>query len=485
MKQPEHQARLRRLLNENAAWKLLRSDNAPFTLAFLASLFSTENEVAYGDARAALDLELERARLSGEMESGPGATSYLRQWIKSGWLRELDDRLTRTDAAEVALRFCRGLDERDNQTTASHLRIVQEAVRDLAVALSPDPQARLALLEEQRGRLEQEIRDVKAGVIHTLSEREQAERVREVYQLASVLTADFRRVEDEIRSLDQSLRVQMIESDARGELVRGLLEKEALLAETDAGRAFESFYQLLADSDRSAELREQLRRVLDSSAAEHLRPRQSRFLRNLMRELMRESEHIFTVRSRTDESLRAYLEMGVLAERRAVDRLLMELERVAVNFADQSLNLRQETQLILNTGSVRLRSPDTMRLKPAEQPLDTRDVAAHMNSRTPSDTMLAFLDSVNVRQVALELRQCLRQQGPLAIADLVRQRPVTQGLEELVAYLRVGFAVQATRLPDTQPVHIKDRSGHQLLVKVPHLILSPDMFPEHIEELVL
>ena len=39
------QAKYRRLFQESATWKLLRADNAPVILAFLADLFSEDSEI--------------------------------------------------------------------------------------------------------------------------------------------------------------------------------------------------------------------------------------------------------------------------------------------------------------------------------------------------------------------------------------------------------------------------------------------------------
>ena len=151
------QAKYRRLFAESAAWKLLKVDNAPYILAFIADLFSEESEVPYGRARILLDAEIERSRELGIWPTETSAATYLNQWIKNGWLREMDDSLTKTDASEIALRFCKGLDERNSGTTASHLRIVQEAVRDLAVAISPNVDERVTLLESKKAEIQREI----------------------------------------------------------------------------------------------------------------------------------------------------------------------------------------------------------------------------------------------------------------------------------------------------------------------------------------
>ena len=86
-------------------------------------------------------------------------------------------------------------------------------------------------------------------------------------------------MEDEIRMLDQSLRVQIIEEDAnRGDVLQSVMQQEAVLENTDAGRAFEGFFQLLCDQNRSMEFREQLRTVLNQRAADHLTPPRNIFL---------------------------------------------------------------------------------------------------------------------------------------------------------------------------------------------------------------
>jgi hypothetical protein len=227
----ECHARYRRLARENAAWRLLRAANAPLVLAFIGDLFKETNDVPFSRAKAALDLELSHWREADWFDSEKSAAAYLREWIQAGWLRELDDNLGKTDAFETALRFCEGLDKRENQATASHLRIVQEAVRDLTASLSPNAQERVTLLASRQAELQREIDDLNAGIVKMLSDSEQRERIREVYQLASVLTGDFRRVEDDIRLLDQALRVQMIESDNnRGQVLQNLLQKEHVLS---------------------------------------------------------------------------------------------------------------------------------------------------------------------------------------------------------------------------------------------------------------
>jgi hypothetical protein len=480
------QAKYRRLFQESAAWRLLRADNAPYILAFITDLFSEESEIPYGGARIMLDAEIERSRELGIWVTETTAATYLNQWLMNGWLREMDDMLTKTDASEIALRFCKGLDERNSGTTASHLRIVQEAVRDLAVAISPDVDERVTLLESKKAEIQREIDALQAGVVPALSEVEQRERVREIYQLASVLTGDFRRVEDEIRGLDKDLRVQIIEGDAsRGDVLLSVMEKEALLSTTDAGSAFEGFFQLLCNQNRSMEFREQLRSILRQPVARQLSASQHQFLSQLMRELSRESDRVFRVRRRTEEGLRSYIESGAAAENRAVELLISKLERQAVLIRDEGVDLKTDTSLSLPVGPIEIKSPESMRLKSPDDKLDTSGVEEKANSREPSTHVLDCLDAVQVREVAHQVFNTLRELGPMSISGLASQNPLKSGLEELVAYLRVAKAVGATALDQKEAVEVTDKQGVILKASIPTYLLSADLFPEDIDELAL
>jgi len=480
------QAKYRRLFQENAAWKLLRADNAPVILAFISDLFSEESEVPYGRARIALEAELERCRESGVWQTETPAGSYLNQWEQAGWLRDMDDQLTKTDASEIALRFSQGLEQKGTGTSASHLRIVQQAVRDFAVAISPNADERLTLLEYRKAEIQREIDALNAGVVSELSEAQQRERIREIYQLASVLTGDFRRVEDEIRELDQEIRVQMIESGAkRGDILLSVMEKEALLANTDAGSAFEGFYQLLCDQNRSTEFSDQLRSILNRPVAEQLNRQQQQYLGQLMRELSRESDRVFKIRRRTGESLRAYVESGAAFENRAVDQLLNQLERWAVDFKTAGINLKSSTNLSLPVGVVRVGSPDAMRLKSPDDKLDTSGVEEEINSRSPSTDMLDCLDEVRIKEVAYRMRDILRSDGPMTVASIVSFYPLKSGLEELVAYLRVAKSVGATTLDDKEELEVFDKQGIRFKASIPKYLLNADLFSKDIEEMLI
>ncbi|MCO6508179.1 MAG: DUF3375 domain-containing protein [Snodgrassella sp.] len=476
-------AKYNRYYTESKVWKLLRATTAPLILAFIEQLFSTgQNEVPYSQARVLLEAELE----NNLWEADTPASTYINQWIKDGWLREMDNKLTKTDACEIALRFCQGFDERSINTSASHLRIVQEAVRELVIALNENPEERIALLNQRKAELEKEIETIQTKGIKILSDQQQRERLREIYQLASVLTNDFRYVEEEIRRLDQNIRVKMIEKDNnRGAVLQAIMDQEALLAQSDAGSAFEGFFQLLCDPNRSTEFKEQLDIILSQTSASHLQPPQRKFLKRLLQELNQESEHIFQIRRRTEESLKTYIESGAAQEKRTVDRLITQLEQLAVNFTRNKVNFKQTTSLTLPTGNIEINSPDSISLKEPIAAIQIADITEHTNSTAPSEAVITLLDTVQIKELATTIYHNLCTFGPLTIAGLVEKKAINFGLEELVAYLRIAQHIQATELNTKESIIIQDKQGVQIKATLPKYLLSASLFPANLEELSL
>ena len=79
----------------------------------------------------------------------------------------------------------------------------------------------------------------------------------------------------------------------------------------------------------------------------------------------------------------------------------------------------------------------------------------------------------------------LMQNSPQTISQLIHQLPISEGLEELVAYIRIARAVKATELASVEDVIINDHQGNRLRASIPTMLLTASLFPENIEDLSL
>lgn len=125
------------ILEINNTWKLLRAKSAPFVISFLKNIFSKDREVPYEYARANLkEFSDDLVNKLSPEDRKQSAKDYLREWMDRGWLRELDNKLFMTDAAQKAIDFCDRLENKVVSTSATHLEILQQEVQKLYIQVA-------------------------------------------------------------------------------------------------------------------------------------------------------------------------------------------------------------------------------------------------------------------------------------------------------------------------------------------------------------
>ncbi|OYQ80559.1 hypothetical protein B9T19_04755 [Ignatzschineria sp. F8392] len=471
---------------ESLVWKLLRADNAPYILAFISALFSEDKEIPYTQARLKLDHYIKEGLQQNFWNAGEqSASDYLRAWIYEGWLRESNDHLLTTDASEIALRFVYSLQERRLGTTASHFRIVQEAVRDLTITLTQNVKERIALLQAEQIALQREIDDLQQYGIVPLKSEEKREKILEVFYLASQLTDDFRKIEEEIRQLDQSIRMKMIEQNrTKGEILTQILEaEETLFNKTEAGSSFESFYKLLCDAHHFNEFRLQLRHLVKSELGQYLKPTQQKYLYSLAQVLSREGERVRSIRRKTTESLRTFIEHDLYEDNQAVAKLIMRLERRLLQLKSEGVDVRNHLlPLSLPTGIPVITSPMSMRLRTPDEEIEVGNIVTQKNSRTVSATILNYLETVNILELAQKVKSLLIERNTaLSIGQILEDLPPRFGLEEVVAHIRIARRIGAPQLPLQESIRVADQYG-DFVLKLPKIVLSATQFPDDFNE---
>jgi hypothetical protein len=75
--------------------------------------------------------------------------------------------------------------------------------------------------------------------------------------------------------------------------------------------------------------------------------------------------------------------------------------------------------------------------------------------------------------------------GPMTLGEVIEMRPLTAGIEELVAHVRIAQAVNAPREESTESLTILGQDGARLRATIPTYVLTPELLPAQIEDLAL
>lgn len=340
--------RFTKLRRNHPAWLLLASRNGSLILASLKPLIETHpGGIEFEEAVARLAVTFADHVNDTEFELGDDHTltarRELRQWLKRGLIVERNGQLLATDALQRAILFLDSLDVQTMTSTASRLATVQRAIEELEAQLNPSLTDRAQSLQARIEALAKELEAVKAGNIEVLDGPPAEEGIREVYQLAISLQADFRRVEDSYREADRSLRQRIIvERQHRGQIVDELLGSHDALVQTAEGQVFESFHQQLVKSAELEQMKSRLRLILSNKNVDKaLQRKQKTDLRLLVSRLVQDSERVIQARARSERDVRNFLKSGLADEQIRVGALLQEIFQVALEVDWESQRIRR------------------------------------------------------------------------------------------------------------------------------------------------
>lgn len=459
------------LRRNHPAWLLLASPKGPLILAILKTLLEENpNGVDFEEVVGRLTAALVDHANDSEFDSGDdhslAARCELRQWLRRGLIVERNGQVFATDALQRSLQFLDSLEERAMTSTASRLATVQRAIESLEAQLNRSQAEREKSLMTKVKSLQDELTAVQAGQFEVLDGPQAEEGIREVYQLAISLQADFRRVEDSYRDADLALKKRIIgDRQNRGQIVDELLSGHETLIQTSEGQVFESFYAQLVKSTDLEEMKSRLRSILANSNTEQaLERKQKTDLRQLVSRLVWDSERVIQARAKSERDVRGFLKSELADEQARVGTLIHEILEVALRVDWKSPKVR--------------RSPGQLppiAISIPNLPLIERLLVKQIGDSGGDDLQLSVSEADPAKMDdefwqayrALDLEQLfettlaqLRAAAkPLTLRELAEALPPTHDLETLAYWLAMARQAGIAIHDQTESIDLQDDDG--------------------------
>lgn len=436
---------LSNLRRNHPAWRLLAADGAPFVVAFLYRTFVDPNVRALGEKTLAAKLEdyLYYLRQSVGDETFPrSARDYLRDWADDarGWLRRYyppgsdEPHFDLTPAAERAIQWLAGLEERRFVGAESRLKLVFDLLHQIAMGSETNPDVRIAELRRRRADIDAEIERIRGGALPLLEPTQLRERFVQATDTARALLADFRQVEQNFRDLDRQVRERITTAEgSKGELLEEIFGERDAIVDSDQGRSFHAFWDFLMSPARQEELTGLLEQVLALEQVAELAPDPR--LKRVHYDWLSAGEVTQKTVARLSEQLRRYLDDQAWFENRRIMEVLRVLEQ-------RALAVRDEPPAG-HVMSLAAASP-TVAL-PMERPLFSPPVKpviedqALVEGEADVDTRALFEQFyVDKERLRAHLHRALQTRRQISLAELLEAHPLEQGLAELVAWLSLA-----------------------------------------------
>jgi len=484
---PEAARKYLSMRRENVSWSLLASRRAPLVIGCLIPLLEGKQEEMSWEMAVEKLAEM-FVEHSNQEEFGitpdehvTMARAELRDWLKRGLVAERDGRLMATDALEKVFHFLGGLEEDHMTSTASRLGTVQREIENLEAQLNPDRSKRASHLRKRIEALEGELTRVERGEFEVLHGGRAQEGIREVYQLALSLRADFRRVEDSYREADRRLRQNIVRSDQnRGSVLELMLDGHDALLKTPEGGVFDNFYQQLSENAELEEMKSRLRSILERpEASQALNHRQRADLRWLVSGLVRESERVIQARARGERDVRGFIKAGQAGEQHRIGALLNDILEAATDIEWSSTAIRRAPGPLPPVGIAIPLLPLVQRLRFKEPGSDGDQELDLSASEAPIEDMsedfwmaLDGLDRLALYRDTLTALETAKE--GLSLGSLAATLPPTHDLETLAYWLGLGRETETAFSEERESFDIQDRNGVPTLFNVPRIALNAE-----------
>jgi len=469
------------LRRQHPAWRLLQADSVALVASFLNRAFVQPNQrvMRQSDLAEALEDTLYTIREQRGANAYPkSALEYLNDWAGNdrAWLRKFyppgtdEPHFDLTPATERALAWLESLTQRAFVGTESRLLTLFDLLRQMQQGSETDVEARVQELERRRDAIEAEIDRARSGDLMLLGDTALKERFVQFTTLARELLADFREVEHNFRGLDRRVRERIALWDgSKGQLLHDILGERDLIADSDQGRSFRAFWDFLMSRARQDELSGLLDHVLQLPPVADLTPDPR--LKRVHYDWLEAGEHAQRTVALLSQQLRRFLDDQAYLENRRIMDILRGIEAGAL--------------------AVRTQPPqgDFLRIDeiapaielPMERPLHAPPIKLALESATirvgdedlDADALYTQF-TVDRTVLAQHVRRALQQHSQVTLPDLLLQRPLQQGLAELVAYLSLAAEPGHALIDDTQEDTIDwtARDGHHKQARLPRVIFS-------------
>jgi len=448
-------ATLELLRRNHPAWRLLCAQHAPLAASFLHRVFIVPNvrNLPQSDLVESLEDELFALRAQEGAAVFPGtAQSYLSDWSADdkGWLRKFypvntdEPHYDLTPATEKALAWLASLTARAFVGTESRLLTLFDLLRQMEEGSQTDPRLRIAELQKRRAEIDSEIACIESGDIPLLDDTALKERFQQFLQISRELLTDFREVEHNFRMLDRRVRERVaLWEGGKGALLEEIMGERDAIADSDQGRSFRAFWDLLMSRARQEELSRLLEQVLCLPPILSLNPEPR--LRRVHYDWLEAGEHTQRTVARLSEQLRRFLDDKAWLENRRIMDILRSIESHALAVREQT---PPGTFMAMAECSAKIELPmERLLYKPPFRPLI--DAVVLDNGDAAVDTAALYAQVVVDRsELTRHIRHELQSAAQITLTEVIARHPLRHGLAELIAYLHLAEEWGSTAVDD-------------------------------------
>lgn len=475
--------KLKNLKSNHHTLRLLSSDNFAFTLSFFYLAFSKNGKITllHSEILSYLDDYLFNLNQTYTDAFPREAKEYLDDFVseKNGYLRKYhesaDEALYElTPFTQKALEFIESLEKKEFVGSRSKFNIIFELLEELAFETTLSDEQRVAELEAKRSVLSQEIEAIKAQRDIRFDTSRIKEHYMQIEEMVRKLKYDFSEIEYNFRTLNATAMEKIaLGSEAKGDVLSSIFEIEDSIRESDQGKSFFAFWQLLSDVGRSDKLSQLIENLYTIESVKSLDS--ERRLAGLKFTLLKNGEKVFNVSSKLIEQLRRFLDDRVWIENRRILDLAQSIEQSALEIKEDAPKAKNFITIAGYKADINSIFTKTL-YEPKKVQEFQRELVEEEESALDMESFynLFYIDE---EQLAQNIQKKLLTSNQVTLSEVLMEFPISKGIAEVVGYISLAKKSENVLFDESslEYIEISDESGVSKRVKLPKIIFVGDV----------
>ena len=468
-----------RAMRKLPMWELLASDKAPETLSCLQLLlFDNEKSLPASVFISRLTDYLNEFEDVTIEPSQAAAKANL--WRKSNFITlrysegQQEPVYELTSAAHEAIRFISSQRSERTSPTESRLELVIHAIRKLVLDTDVNIEDRVALLEEDRRRIEEQIALVRQGKVDVASEAEVRAQIFDLLEMIENLNGDFYRVRESFYELSRELHEDIMRNDGTaGNILEGFFAGYDRISESEEGKTFRSFYNFINDPAATSQIEDAVDALHNRSFWDGMLSEKNRnditYMRRNLNLRARETQ---AVMKRLASSLKHVVQSRDYQQNRRITQLINDARREAlehregINPQRSIFVLPRSSVKVSSAACVNLYDPQTEATRERMQEAQAAQVDFRELARRVQES------EINYPWLKSCILDVLDKKETATVADVLEAHPAKQGLASVVGLISLALRFGLQNHEQTIAVSWTDRLGQHVKARIPMLLFT-------------
>lgn len=470
---------LKHLKSTNSTIKLLNSDNFAFMLSFFHLAFIQNKHITLNHSEILLYLDDYLFDINNLYDNlfVKSAKDYLEDFAndKNAYLRKYhgdgDEPLYElTPHTNKALEFIESLQKNEFVASRSKFNIMFELLEDLEFETNMDDNQRIKKLEQEKRDIDSQIEAIKSKKDLRFDNSRIKEHYMQIDEIVRKLKYDFSEMEYNFRDLNRLAMEQIaLKNDAKSGVLDSIFNIEDSIRESDQGKSFFAFWQLLTDTEKSEKLTKLFENLYEIDVIKEID--NDRKLQDIKYTLLKSGEKIYRVSAKLIEQLRRFIDDRVWIENARVLELCKSIEKSSIEIKEKIPTTRNFFEIKGDKVKIDSIFEKTLYTPKVVQEFKKEDIVQPIEIDMDSFYNLFFVDEEILKR---NIAQVLQHKPQSTLQDIIEKFPLTKGISELVSYISIAKNSTNTVVDENLKIEMEviDFDGKKRVVKMAKIIFT-------------